>query len=197
MIVMSKMPGVSEILLLQAPQPLELMSNRVPGLCLKSIGRNTARPRHLPQAQKAAGSVTDLFWSLVHGRTQIRAGELRSTPSSTPTSSRRLSDQARRPAPPCMEAQPSGRYDETGWAASYTSTCASHDVTEFSAPTRLGRITAALCCTDIRNAGLVNATTNDPAGPPTGPDRRSAAALLITGCGRDSHCQTPYRSAPR
>ena len=33
-------------------------------------------------------------------------------------------------------ARPSGRYDETGSAASSTSTCRSHDVTGFSAPTR-------------------------------------------------------------
>jgi putative transposase len=32
-------------------------------------------------------------------------------------------------------ARPSGRYDETGSAASSTSTCRSHDVTGFSAPT--------------------------------------------------------------
>ena len=36
------------------------------------------------------------------------------------------------PPPP---ARPSGRYDETGSAASSTSTCRSHDVTGFSAPT--------------------------------------------------------------
>ena len=34
-------------------------------------------------------------------------------------------------------ARPSGRYDETGSAASSTSTCRSHDVTGFSAPTGL------------------------------------------------------------
>ena len=40
--------------------------------------------------------------------------------------------QAALPRPP---ARPSGRCDETGSAASYTSTCRSHDVTGFSAPT--------------------------------------------------------------
>ena len=38
---------------------------------------------------------------------------------------------------PHAPAQPSGRCDETGSAASYTSTCRSHDLTAFSAPTGL------------------------------------------------------------
>ena len=37
---------------------------------------------------------------------------------------------------PPRSGQPSGRYDETGSAASSTSTCRSRDVTRFSAPTR-------------------------------------------------------------
>src|SRR3954452_13640793 len=39
-----------------------------------------------------------------------------------------------RPAEP-----PFGRYDETASVAWYTSICRSHDVTEFSAPTRCGQ----------------------------------------------------------
>ena len=42
---------------------------------------------------------------------------------------------ARRPHSPALRARLSGRCDETGSAAWYTSTCRSHDVTEFSAPT--------------------------------------------------------------
>ena len=43
---------------------------------------------------------------------------------------------ARRATPRHAPARPSGRSDETGSAASSTSTCRSHDVTGFSAPTR-------------------------------------------------------------
>ena len=42
-----------------------------------------------------------------------------------------------RAALPHVPARPSGRYDETGSAASSTNTCRSHDVTGFSAPTPL------------------------------------------------------------
>ena len=45
----------------------------------------------------------------------------------------RICQKATLPRPP---ARPSGRYDETGSAAFCTSTCRSHDVTGFSAPTR-------------------------------------------------------------
>src|SRR4051812_20091238 len=38
-----------------------------------------------------------------------------------------------------VRAQPSGRYDETGSAASSTNTCRSHEVTGFSAPTPAAR----------------------------------------------------------
>ena len=42
---------------------------------------------------------------------------------------------ARRRHSATLRTRPSGRSDETGSAASYTSTCRSHDVTGFSAPT--------------------------------------------------------------
>jgi hypothetical protein len=55
--------------------------------------------------------------------------------------------------------QPSGRYDETGSAASSTNTCRSHEVAEFSAPTRsvrgcvTGFSTTALC--SVRSTEVV------------------------------------------
>ena len=42
---------------------------------------------------------------------------------------------ARWPRPSALRLRPSGRCDETGSVASYTNTCRSHNVTEFSAPT--------------------------------------------------------------
>ena len=57
---------------------------------------------------------------------------------------------ARPPAAlPQAPAPPSGRCDETGSAASYTSTCRPHDVTGFSAPTGSGG--AAACCASERH----------------------------------------------
>ena len=54
------------------------------------------------------------------------------------------------PRPP---ARPSGRSDETGSAVSYTSTCRSHDVTAFSAPTPRAPVTGRSAST----AGAVTA----------------------------------------
>ena len=69
------------------------------------------------------------------------AASTSSTTTRTARTDRSISTrpQAALPRPP---ARPSGRCDETGSAASYTSTCRSHDVTEFSAPTGLGHCAA-------------------------------------------------------
>jgi transposase InsO family protein len=49
-------------------------------------------------------------------------------------------------------ARPSGRYDETGPAASYTSTCRSREVTRFSAPTRYLVFRSFAGCCQVRRS---------------------------------------------
>jgi hypothetical protein len=60
--------------------------------------------------------------------------------------------------------RPSGRCDETGSVAFYTNTCRSHNVTEFSAPTRRYMSLEALAKSRIR---IVTSEPAEPAGEPT------------------------------
>ena len=67
----------------------------------------------------------------------------RSTTTPTARTDRSISTRPQAALPHAPE-RPSGRCDETGSAASYTSTCRSHDVTGFSAPTGTWRTLAGL-----------------------------------------------------
>ena len=89
--------------------------------------------------------------------------------------------------------RPSGRCDETGSAASSTSTCRSHDVTGFSAPTGqpISLLTTRLCA---RRSATVR-TTAKSAATAAAKTRTTSARLGIPGRPyRDARCRA---AAPR